>query len=73
MISLWSIERITQEYEEAIDKLFVSFADFLISSHFIGFSKSVAGVFKHYDQNAPIAYSFEEAIHLINTDSRLIY
>jgi hypothetical protein len=78
MFSLWSLEVIVQEYQESSDKLFVGFCDFLLYSHIIGFKKSQVGVFKsypeiHHLEKNPIARSFEELIHMINSNTVPIY
>jgi cell wall assembly regulator SMI1 len=73
MFSIWPIDRIVQEYKNSDDKTFIGFSDYLINSHQIGFYKNKQGVFKSYDQLHPIAYNFEEALRLINSDSKPIY
>jgi hypothetical protein len=73
MFSLWSINRILQEYREAEDKNYIGFCDYLISSHHIGFSKTDKGIFKDYELTKPIGNTFKEAIELINTNNDLIY
>lgn len=73
MFSVWPLEKIVEEYHESNDKNFISFCDYLINSHCIGFLKEHNGVFKDYNQTKPISSTFQEVIELINTDSKLIY
>lgn len=75
MISIWSLERIANEYEP--QKNFVGFGDYLIHSHVYGFLKNQPGIFKCFDLTTPviekIADTFEEAIALINNNDDLLY
>ncbi len=73
MFSLWSLDKIEQEYNESGDTNYIGFCDFLLNSHSIGFLKAEAGCFKNYNQILPIANTFKEAITLINSNSDLIY
>jgi hypothetical protein len=76
MFSLWSLERIIKEYDDANDKDFVGFCDFLISSHFIGFSKTGLNVLKKYSivgAKEPLAGTFKEIIGFINDSHNSIY
>lgn len=75
MFSIWTLERIAEEYEKCDDKNFVPFCDYLIDSHRIGYLKDEFGVYKdYYDQKMyKIADTFEDTIKLILTDSELLY
>lgn len=75
MFSVWSLERILNEYNDCDDKNFIGFSDFLINSHHIGFHKTQAGIFKSYSANEYtwISDSFLHAIQLINTNADLIF
>jgi hypothetical protein len=73
MFSLWSLDRIVKEYQEAGDTNYIGFCDFLINSHSIGFFKTDRGIFKSYDQTQSIGNTFKEVIELINLNSDLIY
>lgn len=75
MFSIWSVERILEEYINCDDSSFIGFSDYLIHSHAIGFVKTQPGVFKRYggDEYLFVAASFLDAIKLINANSALIY
>ncbi len=78
MFSIWTLEKIVEEYNYGRNNNFVAFSDFLINSHWIGFAKDKSGVFKWYDlQEYPImekiADKFEDAIQMINSNSDNIY
>ena len=73
MFSLWPIHRIVEEYLQDENKNFVGFCDYLINSHQIGFFKDRVGVYKSYDEFNLIATNFQDAIHLVNSDSELLY
>ena len=73
MFSIWTLERIKDEYEKCEDKNFIPFCDYLIDSHRIGYLKNQSKVFKDFDQLNPIANSFEDTIRLIIEDSKLLY
>lgn len=73
MFSIWSLDRICEQYIELNEEEFVGFSDYMIMAHFIGFIKGREGVFKDYERSEAIAGSFMEAIDLINCDSALIY
>jgi hypothetical protein len=72
MISIWPIERIREEYITSIDKNFVGFCDWLISSHSIGFFKGRMGIFKCYDEFNTIAETFRQVIEMVNNDSEVL-
>ena len=74
MFSMWPVDRIIEEHNYQRHPDFVGFCDFLINSHYIGFSRSQTGVFKRYDlaghsDPEKIADTFEEAIEMINTNA----
>lgn len=73
MFSLWSLDRILQEYKESADENYVGFCDFLINSHTIGFCKSDLLIYKSYEQSNPIANNFPDIISMVNSSSDLIY
>ena len=75
MFSIWPMERILEEYDPDDKNGFIGFCDYLVNCHSLGFSKRQSGIFKYYGTGAPelIASSFTEAIHLINTDTDIIY
>ncbi len=75
MFSLWSVERIFDEYAQDDDKDFIGSADFLISSHFIGFVRGKEGIYKRYSNFSRefLTDSFMNAIMMINSDSKEIY
>jgi hypothetical protein len=76
MFYFWPLERIIEENDKLSD--FVSFCDFLLASHYIGFKRNRTEIFKMYSisnraEDNPIAQTFEEVVNLINTNSHLIY
>lgn len=73
MFSIWSLERIVEEYKGDRKKEFVCFADYLISSHEIGFSKNRKGIFTIHETPSHIANTFEEVIILINSNAEEVY
>lgn len=73
MFSIWSIERIIEEYNFSEDKNFIGFSDYLINSHQIGFLRDKKGIYKYYENSGFISNTFAQSIHLINIDSELIY
>jgi hypothetical protein len=66
---IWSIDTILDEYNQAADKNFIGFTDFLIHCHQLGFVKDQIGIFNY---NVFVAATFEETIQLIHDDSDLI-
>jgi hypothetical protein len=78
MFSFWPVERIIEEYDYKRHPNFIGFCDFLISSHWIGFVKNEAGIYKRYDISEhsnpeKIADNFEDAVGQINTSADIIY
>ncbi|PWN61504.1 SMI1/KNR4 family protein [Chryseobacterium viscerum] len=74
MFSIWPLAKIMEEYHNEHDKSFIVFADYLINSHQIGFVKGKNGIFKNTDEPpVRIAYTFSEAIFLINLDADILY
>lgn len=49
MFCIWSLDRIIEEYEYMRHPDFIGFCDYLINSHYIGFVRGEAGIFKRYD------------------------
>jgi hypothetical protein len=72
-VSIWPIQKIVKNTNRYSNKNFVSFCDYFIFSHCLGFLKSSDGIFKDYGHKILIASSFEECIDLINANSNLIY
>jgi hypothetical protein len=75
LFCIWSIEKIRADYTSSKNKEFISFGDYMMASHEIGFSKNINGVFNDYDLEKPLTNSFKEFIHFINsplTDSRFV-
>ena len=73
MVSMWSLDRIVEEYKADDNKEFIGFCDFLINSYAIGFLRSTKGIFKSYDALPPAADTFKEAIASILTGSDNLY
>lgn len=76
MFYFWPLHRIVEEYEAGIG--FISFCDFLLASHYLGYKKNEQGIFKKYSicdhtEKEPIAQSFEEVVGMINSSNDLIY
>lgn len=72
MFSLWSLERILEEFQSDKNENYIGFCDYLIHSHSIGFFKNREGIFinTEYDK---ICNTFEEFIGLLNSNSDLLY
>jgi hypothetical protein len=72
---IWTLERITEEYEKSEDKNFVPSCDYLIDSHRLGYLKDEFGIYKdYYDQKMyKIADTLEDTIRLILAGSELLY
>jgi hypothetical protein len=73
LFSLWSLDRISKEYQEGNSEKYIGFCDYLINSHNIGFLRTDNRVYKNYDHSNPIADNFKDIIILINSNSELIY
>lgn len=73
MFSLWSIERILKEYQEADNNNCVGFCDFLIHSHSFGFYKGDGRIYKYYNKPEVIADSFQDFILLLNRNDDCLY
>jgi hypothetical protein len=76
MFSIWSLERIIEEYENSGDEDFIGFCDFLICSHFIGFSKADINIWKKFSivySKDPLSGTFKEIIRLVNDSHDSIY
>lgn len=73
IFSIWTLDRIVEEYEKNDDKNFIPFCDYCIDCHRIGYLKDKAGVYKDYDQTDKIADNFDKIIELIIEDSSVLY
>ena len=78
MFSMFSLERIKEEYETSENKDFIPFCDYLINCHQIGFSKKRDGVYINYenilgDFNDKVADNFELSLIEILKNSDKIY
>ena len=73
MFSLWSLDRILKEYKEDGDTNYVSFCDFLINSHSLGFYKDDGRIYKYYNEPEAIADNFQDFILLLNSNDDLLY
>ncbi len=78
MFSLFSLNRIKEEYGESKKERFIPFCDYLHNSHQIGFYKGVDGIYIDYkvilkDSNDKVADSFEESLIEILNNSEKIY
>lgn len=74
--SLWSIERIIEEFDSNRD--FIGFSDFSLSVNHIGFRNGRTGIYKVYPsttnlQPALITTTFTEVVGMINANSELVY
>lgn len=75
MFTFWPLDMILDEFQISTNKHFIGFSDFLLASHFIGFSKNKSGIFKsyHYDDGELIANTFQVAVDMINSSNDFIY
>lgn len=77
MFTLYSIERIEEEYLDSQNEMFVPFCDYLINSHQIGFNKLDDHIYidYHLDKrfNDKVAKTFEKCLIEIIKDSNKIY
>ncbi len=73
MFSLWSLDRILNEYQEDGDSNYIGFCDFLINSHSIGFYKSDQRIYKYYNEPESIAGNFQDFVFLLNSNDDLLY
>jgi hypothetical protein len=76
MLSLWSIERIVDDYDPA--KKFIMFSDYSLSVCQYGFDRNKTGIFKAYThhQQGPVQFvaeSFKELIRLFNDDGEILF
>lgn len=76
MLSLWSLERIIDDYNR--EKDLVKFGDHSISVCQYGFDKNKLGIYKSYThhQVGPIEFitgSFKELISLFNHDDEILF
>ncbi|WP_289659713.1 SMI1/KNR4 family protein [Flavobacterium panacagri] len=72
MISLWSLERIYEDYKLEQNLDYIAFCDYLINSHSMGYMKSKNGIFMN-TTNEKVCETFEEFIGLLNTNSDKLY
>lgn len=74
MFHLWPLELIVEEHEISSNKSVISFADYFIFSHTIGFDKNQNAIVKnHGNQTDFLCNSYIDAILLINTNAASIY
>lgn len=74
MFTLWSLERILKEYQEANNLDFIGFCDYLIQTCTIGFNKHNDHIYKYiYDEPEFVVNTFEETIALFNTNYCILY
>tara|TARA_R110002051_G_scaffold175032_2_gene245104 strand:- start:34 stop:447 length:414 start_codon:yes stop_codon:yes gene_type:complete len=78
MFSIFSLERIKEEYTFSDNKNFIPFCDYLINSHQIGFYRNTKAVYTNYenilgDLNDKVADNFELSMIEILTNSAKIY
>ncbi|WP_431241568.1 SMI1/KNR4 family protein [Flavobacterium sp. P21] len=72
MFSLWSLERIYEEYKFDQNLDYIAFCDYLINSHSMGYMKSRNGIFMN-TTNEKVCETFEEFIDLLNANSDKLY
>lgn len=72
MFSLWSLERIFEEYKLNQNANYIAFSDYLINSHCIGYVKNEKGIFMD-TTNEKVCETFEEFIILLNKNSDKLY
>jgi len=78
MFSLFSLERIKEEYGDSKNEIFIPFCDYLHNSHQIGFCKEGDGIYIDYnvflrDYNDKVSDSFEQSLIEILKNSEKIY
>ncbi len=78
MFSIWSLDRIEEEYNTSTNEFFILFCDFMMNSHQIGFSRVENGVFINYENhklslNDKVSDIFTGALIEIVKDSDKIY
>ncbi len=73
MFSIWSLEKIVNEYSNGDDKNFIPFCDHSIDLYRIGYLKSDEGVYNDFNQEKSISKTFKDTLRLINEDSELLY
>jgi len=73
MFSIWSLEKIVREFKSSDDKSFIPFCDHSIDLYRIGYLNFEEGVFNDFNQEKPIAKTFEDTLRLIVKDSAILY
>jgi len=73
MFSTWSLEKILNEFRSGDDKNFIPFCDHCIDLYRIGYLNFEEGVFNDFNQEHPIAKTFEDTLRLILEDSPMLY
>jgi hypothetical protein len=71
--SLWSVERILEEYQKDSNDNYVGFCDYLVNSYSFGFFKNENGIFQEFNQFEVKGETFKRFIELINDDSNKLY
>jgi hypothetical protein len=72
MFSLWSLERIFEEYKLNKNDNYIAFCDYLINSHSIGYVKDKNGIFMD-TIDKKVCETFEEFVGLLYTNSDKLY
>jgi hypothetical protein len=78
MFTIYSLERIKEEYQELENKNFIPFSDYLINCYQIGFSKTSKGIYIDYNNNLGnfndmVAEDFKQSLVEILNNSDKIY
>ncbi|OUJ65685.1 SMI1/KNR4 family protein [Hymenobacter crusticola] len=73
LMSLWPLEMICVEYQRSTTPEFISFCDYSIHCHYIGFLRHSAGVYKQYQTPVFLCHSFWQAIDWITRAHPAIY
>ncbi|WP_299709012.1 SMI1/KNR4 family protein [uncultured Tenacibaculum sp.] len=77
MFTIYSIERIEEEFKASKNAEFIPFSDYLINSHQIGFRKSDGHVYINYSLenhiNTKVALTFEQSLLEIINNTDKVY
>lgn len=72
MFSLWSIERIVEEYLNDENKDYIAFCDYLISSYTFGYIRNGESIIMNITSEK-ICDTFDDFIQLLNSNSDKLY
>ncbi len=77
MITFWPLKMMIEEYDEK-ENGFIGFADYSLKVNVIGFIRGKEGVYKIYPSvkdhgHEYIAPSFQDVVHMMNSNNDLIY